>query len=77
MTSNEPMIEVIPGAAAPAPMPLPTLPKIPEQESKKGGRRLLKVFGAMSVVVAVANIFGAFGFLNSQCNVEKCTSDAT
>ena len=31
----------------------------------------------MSLVVAVANIFGAFGFMNSQCNVEKCTSDAT
>ncbi len=77
VTSNEPMIEVIPGAAAPAPMPLPTLPKIPEQESKQGGGRLLKVFGAMSLVVAVANIFGAFGFMNSQCNVEKCTSDAT
>ena len=37
VTSNEPMIEVIPGAAAPAPMPLPTLPKIPEQDSKNGG----------------------------------------
>lgn len=77
VTSNEPMIEVIPGAVAPAPMPLPTLPKIPEQESKKNVGRLLKVFGGTSFVVAVANIFGAFGFLNSQCNVEKCTTDAT
>lgn len=77
VTSNEPMIEVIPGTApaASAPMPLPNLPKIPEQESKKGG--FLKIFGGLSLVVAVANIFGAFGFLNSQCSVDKCTSDAT
>ena len=38
---------------------------------------ILKIFGGLSFVVAVANIFGAFGFLNSQCNVDKCTSDAT
>ena len=77
VTSNEPMIEVIPGAApaAPAPMPLPNLPKIPEQESKKGG--FLKIFGGLSLVVGVANIFGAFGFLNSQCSGDKCTTDAT
>ena len=79
VTSNEPMVEVIPGAApaAPAPMPLPTLPKIPDQESKKGGGGLLKIFGGISFVVAVANIFGAFGFLNSQCSGDKCTGDAT
>ena len=79
VTSNEPMVEVIPGAAPapPAPMPLPTLPKIPEQESKKGGGGFLKIFGGLSLVVAVANIFGAFGFLNSQCSGVKCTSDAT
>ncbi|MGB0801819.1 MAG: hypothetical protein ACPGSV_02110 [Candidatus Poseidoniaceae archaeon] len=79
VTSNEPMVEVIPGAApaAPAPMPLPTLPKIPDQESKKGGGGLLKIFGGLSFVVAVANIFGAFGFLNSQCSGDKCTGDAT
>lgn len=79
VTSNEPMIEVFPGAApaAPAPMPLPTLPKIPEQETKKGGGGFLKIFGGLSLVVAVANIFGAFGFLNSQCSGDKCTSDAT
>ena len=79
VTSNEPMVEVIPGAApaAPAPMPLPTLPKIPDQESKKSGGGLLKIFGSLSFIVAVANIFGAFGFLNSQCSGDKCTGDAT
>lgn len=79
VTSNDPMVEVIPGAApaAPAPMPLPTLPKIPDQESKKGGKGFLKIFGGLSLVVAVANIFGAFGFLNSQCSGQKCTTDAT
>jgi hypothetical protein len=76
VTSNEPMIEVIPGAA-PAPMPLPTLPKIPEQESNKSGGGFLKIFGGLSIFVAVANIFGTFGFLNSQCSGDKCTSDAT
>lgn len=79
VTSNEPMIEVIPGAApaAPAPMPLPNLPKIPEQGTKKGRGGVLKIFGVLSFVVAVANIFGAFGFLNSQCSTDKCTGDAT
>ncbi|MGB2276826.1 MAG: hypothetical protein ACPH5Y_00340 [Candidatus Poseidoniaceae archaeon] len=76
VTSNQPMIEVIPGAA-PAPMPLPSLPKIPEQDSKEGGGGFLKIFGALSFVVSVANIFGAFGFLNSQCTADKCTSEAT
>ena len=79
ITSNEPMIEVIPGltSAASAPMPLPSLPNIPEKDSAKSGGRSLKIFGGLSLIVALANIFGAFGFLNSQCTAEKCTSEAT
>tara|TARA_B100000287_G_scaffold134461_1_gene126397 strand:- start:1427 stop:1978 length:552 start_codon:yes stop_codon:yes gene_type:complete len=76
-TSHDPMIEVIPGAAPAAPMPLPDLPTIPKagESQKKGG--LLKIFGLTSLLVAVANIFGLFGFLNSQCTAEKCTEEAT
>tara|TARA_Y100001934_G_C12258081_1_gene728546 strand:+ start:307 stop:915 length:609 start_codon:yes stop_codon:yes gene_type:complete len=76
-TSHDPMIEVIPGAAPAAPMPLPELPTIPKAGDikKKGG--FLKIFGLTSLIVAVANIFGLFGFLNSQCTAEKCTAEAT
>ena len=76
-TTQDPMIEVIPGAAPAAPMPLPDLPTIPKIEAtkKKGG--FLKFFGLTSLLVAVANIFGLFGFLNSQCTAEKCTEEAT
>ena len=78
-TSNEPMVEVIPGptSVTSAPMPLPSLPNIPEKDSLKKGGTFLKIFGGLSLIVAVANIFGVFGFLNSQCTAEKCTSDAT
>ena len=79
ITSSEPMVEVIPGVTPnpAAPMPLPTLPKLPELDTKKGGGGFLKIFGGFSFIVAVANIFGAFGFLNSQCTADKCTTDAT
>jgi len=75
-TSLDPMIEVIPGAA-PAPLPLPELPSIPKNAAseKKGG--LLKIFGTSSLIISIANMFGVFGFLNSQCTAEKCTTDAT
>ena len=43
--------------------------------AKKGG--LMKVFGFLALATSIANMFGAFGFLNSQCTVEKCTSEAT
>ena len=75
-TSLDPMIEVIPGAA-PVPLPLPELPSIPKDNvsEKKGG--LLKIFGASSLIISITNMFGVFGFLNSQCTAEKCTADAT
>ena len=77
-TSHEPMIEIIPGAAPAPSMALPDLPTIPKAgaENKNGGM-LLKVFGLTSLIVAVANIFGLFGFLNSQCTAAKCTEEAT
>jgi len=78
VTSSDLMVEVIPGAepAAPTPMALPTLPKIPVDENSKS-KGFLKIFGGFSFVVAIANVFGIFGFLNSQCTAEKCTGDAT
>jgi len=78
VTSNDPMIEVIPGATPviPAPMPLPEMPKIPVDDSSKSGL-FLKILGSLSLILSAANIFGAFGFLNSQCTADKCTSDAT
>ena len=75
-TSHDPMIEVIPGATPP-PMPLPELPGIPKDAGPSGKGRWLKVFGISSLIVSVINIFGAFGFLNSMCSAEKCTTDAT
>ena len=37
----------------------------------------LMFFGFSSLAVAAANVFGLFGFLNSQCVAEKCTAEAT
>lgn len=64
VTSQDSMIEVVPGAAPAASMPMPSLPAIPEQVATKSGGGLLKSFGILSFLTAVANIFGAFGFLN-------------
>lgn len=77
-TSNS-MIEVIPASPA-VPQPLATLPKIePIQKSdgaSKSGSKL-KIFGLLGLIVSVSNIFGVFGFLNSQCSAELCTTEAT
>ena len=61
-TSHDSMIEVVPGAE-PIPMPMPALPDIPKAEVGKNGKFLM-IFGVSSLLLAVANIFGAFGFLN-------------
>ena len=63
VTTQDSMIEVVPGAA-PAPMPMPSLPAIPEQVGAKSSGGVLKAFGILSLLTAVANIFGAFGFMN-------------
>ncbi len=81
ITSNDPMIEVIPGGSPASPLPQPVLEmtplaKIPDS-SEGGKNKLLLAFGSISIITAIANIFGAFGFLNSQCSVDKCNSDAT
>ncbi len=69
------MVEVIPGAE---PAPLPELPMIPTPvaEPEKKGKKLL-LFGLLSTLVSAGNIFGLFGFLNSQCTAAKCTEEAT
>ena len=59
-TSHDSMIEVVPGVE---PIPMPVLPNIPKGEDGKKGKFLM-VFGVSSLLLAVANIFGAFGFLN-------------
>lgn len=64
VTTPDSMIEVVPGAAPALPMPMPSLPAIPEQVATKSGGGLIKAFGILSLLTAVANIFGAFGFLN-------------
>ena len=61
-TSHDSMIEVVPGVE-PTPMPMPALPDIPKGEVGKKGKFLM-IFGVSSLLLAVANIFGAFGFLN-------------
>ncbi len=76
-TNHDPMIEVIPGATPAPAMPLPDLPSIPKVGAEKKGGSFLKIFGLSSLIVAVANILGLFGFLNSQCVAEKCTEEAT
>lgn len=64
VTTQDSMIEVVPGAAPIDAMPLPSLPSIPKQDVTNDGGGMLKAFGIISLLTAVANIFGAFGFLN-------------
>jgi len=79
VTTNDSMIEVIPGAEPEisVPMPMPDLPKIPKASDEPSDNKALKIFGISSLVLSVANIFGAFGFLNSICSADKCDGGAT
>ena len=61
-TTHDSMLEVVPGVE-PIPMPMPLLPNIPKGEDSKKGKFLM-IFGISSLLLAVANIFGACGFLN-------------
>jgi hypothetical protein len=76
ITSHDSMIEVVPGAN-PMPLPMPKLPSIPTKVASKKKGSMLKIFSLTSLAVSVANIFGAFGSLNSQCSDTKCTTEAT
>ena len=77
ITSADPMIEVVPGNA-PIPAPLPAVLPLPGTVPATGKwNGMLKIFSLSTLVISVANIFGAFGFLNSQCNTDKCSSGAT
>jgi len=76
ITSHDSMIEVVPGTN-PLPLPMLGLPSIPKQVATKKKGNLLKIFSITALAVSVANIFGAFGFLNSQCSATKCTTEAT
>ena len=62
-TTIDNMIEVVPGAET-APIPMPILTSIPKEGAPKAKGKFMMVFGISSLLVAVANIFGAFGFLN-------------
>ena len=76
------MIEVIPSSNLPS-APLPNVmstpgelpPVVTKAETKSGSK--LKLFGLMSLFVSIGNIFGVFGFLNSQCSADACDSEAT
>jgi len=77
-TSNS-MIEVIPATPTiPQTMaPLPDLDPVKKLDETSNRGSKLKVFGLISLFIAVGNLFGLFGFLNSQCTSELCTSEAT
>lgn len=76
VTSNDSMVEVIPGNL-PMPAPLPDLAPIPTSARSSGKKgSVLKILSLAPFAVAVANIFGAFGFLNSMCS-DKCGDEFT
>ena len=77
-TSNS-MIEVIPASPSiPQPMaPLPDLSNVKKLEETSNKVSKSKIFGFFSLIISVINLFGAFGFLNSQCKSQLCTSEAT
>ena len=76
VTSQDSMIEVVPGATH-APLPIPDLPSIPKNEDTEEGGSFLKWTGIISLPIVLANIFGAFGFMNSMCEGDDCTTEAT
>ena len=61
----------------PLPTPLPLPAAAPPPTTTKRSRKGLKRFGFLSLIISAANIFGAFGFLNSTCTAVKCTAEAT
>ena len=71
---DEEVVDVTSAMPLPTPLPLPAA--APPPTSKRSGKGL-KRFGFLSLIISVANIFGAFGFLNSTCTAVKCTTDAT
>ena len=75
VTSHDSMIEVVPGAT-PAPLPMPALPKIEQKKTGSNGT-LLKIFSFTALAVAVANIFGALGSLNTLCSADACNTANT
>ncbi len=77
-TSNS-LIEVIPASpSVPQPLaPLPKIEPIPKAVSPTKSGSKLKILGFMGLIVSLCNIFGVFGFLNSQCTADLCTSEAT
>ena len=77
VTSLDSMVEVVPGAEPPTPLPMPGLPSIPKNDDTEKGGGFLKWTGIISLPIVLANIFGALGFLNSMCEGDDCTTDAT
>ncbi len=70
------MVEVIPGAI---PAPLPNISPVIETPVNvpKKSRVFSKFIALSSLIISTANVFGAFGFLNSNCTAVKCTDSAT
>ena len=73
----DPMIEVVPGIEPKQDMPLPDVAPIPKSDEKDSSGFVFKSFGLTALFAAIGNIFGLFGGLNTLCEAEKCTSDAT
>ena len=72
---DEEVVDVSSAMPLPAPLPLPAA--APPPTTTKRSSKALKRFGFLSLMISAANIFGAFGFLNSTCAGAKCTSEAT
>ena len=71
---DEEVVDVTSAMPLPTPLPLPAA--APPPTTKRSGKGLRR-FGFLSLIISVANTFGAFGFLNSTCTAVKCTSEAT
>ena len=71
---DEEVVDVTSAMPLPTPLPLPAA--APPPTTKRSGKGLRR-FGFLSLIISAANIFGAFGFLNSTCTAVKCTTDAT
>ena len=68
---------MVPGIEPIQDMPLPDVAPIPKSDEKDSSGFVFKSFGLTALFAAIGNIFGLFGGLNTLCEAEKCTSDAT
>ena len=77
-TPSDLFVETVEASFPQTPQPTPSteIPS-PVQSSPAKKKKSIRYVFLLGFLASLSNLFGAFGFLNSSCIGEKCTSDAT